>query len=797
MIYIDKIDANPYQPETRREVPESEAADLAKSIQEIGLIHFPVVRPSPKTDGRYEMADGWRRLAAFRYLVKSGDKKYEVIAAEIRDLPDRAMADTILHSVHFRKDLNPIQQAETFSRYLKDFKVTQDELAKHNNLSQGELGNTLRLLQLPAEIQYLVANGTLPQTHARHLLRLNLLPKVQDRLVKDILKGEVTANELDRSIHRIIWQASKSLNPKSSDWPEDKRPLFEDKECASCEFRVMANNGYGNDKSEPRCMKKECWDKKQKAAVAARVEEVKKQVGGVQIFTNKDLPHDKKGDMSEYTMKELDNPGECKNCPKVALYKYELTGPGKPERVCTDPSCQRRKKSTKTKNANKVKVDQDKALTQTIVPVFQHAHKDPKSAVLVIARHTVSRISADAKNDILKAFPNLPKLANGRLDAEKLEAKIESMTLDELLDVVVTSIISDKRRAEASYGSRYSVKLSPELELDIATLEGNLEKYRAKITAWQELNCRHCHLAKLDFIGTGKNACGQTYNRKIDKNGNCSTGQQAQGKKTEAVEDSTQSDAEEDGLADAEAEGIEVKLTPKGRETGEALIHALHTNDAAKVEELTKTPQSDKIYVNQETLKALAEMNSCNTINQKPPRLAGVCKIDGAEYACIGSAFMGEKLLEATGYLLTPFAKSAHTPSQKPAGPGYNGAWGSYKGKLYELTGDRLTFLPKPVPTEKTEPLAGGKLPCETCGNDGKTCGREHFHVDNENPTHYICEHWLTSIQPAPATPKSKPDIYLPSVADIANARKEVNKEIRAKREKGTSKAAAKPTKDK
>lgn len=520
-IQLDKFDPNPYQPETRRDIPPDEVAALAQSIVEVGLIHVPVVREGK--DGRYQVADGWRRLAAYRHLAKT-DHKYNLMPAEVRELTDRQMADTVLHSAHFRKDLTPIEQAQAFEKYLEEFKCTQGELAKRSGLSQGELANTIRLLLLPAELQYLVASGTLPQTHARHFLRLNALPKMQKELLQDFLKDGMSVNLLDRQVHNRIWQNSKSLNPKADSW---ERPAFDVTSCKGCEFMVQATEPYGNRKSEQRCVKDECWKKKNEEAVAKLAKEmqekVKKELGGKKLLTSKDLQHNEYQHLESYTMKDMDNPKECSGCEHVAMFKYRIEDTVALERVCLKPSCYRSKKAKKTRDENKVKAVEDKQLTAQLVPTLQHAHASPRNAVLVIARHIIPRLSAAAKIDLLAAFPDLPRQKNHILDIEKLTVDLEGKSLDDLLALTVSTIICDGRRASASY-DRFSTKLSADLQLDISTLDGTLEKHRAKITVWQEANCRGCSNANQVLIGTGRECCQHTYNKKILSDGNCERG---------------------------------------------------------------------------------------------------------------------------------------------------------------------------------------------------------------------------------------------------------------------------------
>lgn len=178
---IDLIKPNPYQPPTRIEVPDDEAAALGASFELCGMTQIPVGRfvagegntdSERITNGHYEMADGWRRLSGYRWNRDHGVEGYEKIKFDQRVLTDQQMANIIIESNQKRKDLNIIEQAELYRRYLVDFKMTQAQLAEEHGISQGELANTIRLLELPVSIQTDIASGHLTPAHGRTLLQL-------------------------------------------------------------------------------------------------------------------------------------------------------------------------------------------------------------------------------------------------------------------------------------------------------------------------------------------------------------------------------------------------------------------------------------------------------------------------------------------------------------------------------------------------------------------------------------------------------------------------------------------------
>jgi ParB family transcriptional regulator, chromosome partitioning protein len=161
---LSTIIPNPRQP---RSVFEPEAfAELVHSIRELGVLQPIVVRPLPDENGerRYELIMGERRLRA------SKEVGLDKIPAVIRETADENMLrDALLENLH-RSDLNPLEEASAYQQLLEDFGITQEELAKRIGRSRPRITNTIRLLNLPAEVQRKVAAGVLSAGHARAIL---------------------------------------------------------------------------------------------------------------------------------------------------------------------------------------------------------------------------------------------------------------------------------------------------------------------------------------------------------------------------------------------------------------------------------------------------------------------------------------------------------------------------------------------------------------------------------------------------------------------------------------------------
>src|SRR5437879_3359467 len=71
-----------------------------------------------------------------------------------------------------RKDLNAIEKAESFERYIHQYQCTQEELATRVQVDRSTIANLIRLLDLPAGVKQMVQEGEISQGHARALLPL-------------------------------------------------------------------------------------------------------------------------------------------------------------------------------------------------------------------------------------------------------------------------------------------------------------------------------------------------------------------------------------------------------------------------------------------------------------------------------------------------------------------------------------------------------------------------------------------------------------------------------------------------
>ena len=161
MLGVHDIDDNPFQP--RREFSEPEIVSLAESLKEHDMLQPVLVR---RVGSRWQLISGERRLRA---AIRAG---WTQVPARVRTADDRLVAELAIVENLQRKDLNPIEKALSFRRYLDEHQSTQEDLAKRLKIDRSTIANLLRLLELPQQVQSELASGKITNGHARAILPL-------------------------------------------------------------------------------------------------------------------------------------------------------------------------------------------------------------------------------------------------------------------------------------------------------------------------------------------------------------------------------------------------------------------------------------------------------------------------------------------------------------------------------------------------------------------------------------------------------------------------------------------------
>jgi ParB family chromosome partitioning protein len=199
-IPIEQIRPNPFQP--RKEFREEDLAQLQASIAATGLLQPITVR---KAADHFELIAGERRLRAATRLG------WTDIPAIVKDYDDKALLTLALVENLQRADLNPIEEAEGYSRLVAEFDLTQQEVAAIVGKDRSTVANALRLLNLPTLIRDMVQAARLSVGHARALLAIP-----SERVMIDLARETVAKNLSVRDVERRVKQATMSARPPST-----------------------------------------------------------------------------------------------------------------------------------------------------------------------------------------------------------------------------------------------------------------------------------------------------------------------------------------------------------------------------------------------------------------------------------------------------------------------------------------------------------------------------------------------------------------------------------------------------
>ena len=193
-ISVDKIKPNKNQPRT--DFNEEKLQELAASIKQNGLIE-PVIVMQSVAPGEYELIAGERRLRASKIAG------FQTIKAIVKDpIPDKDKLDIALIENIQREDLNPIEEALAYKKYSQEYKYTQEEIAKAVNKNRSVIANTMRLLNLPENIQKMIIEGKLSAGHGRMLASITDESKLQE-LVSQILEQGLTVRDIENAVAQV------------------------------------------------------------------------------------------------------------------------------------------------------------------------------------------------------------------------------------------------------------------------------------------------------------------------------------------------------------------------------------------------------------------------------------------------------------------------------------------------------------------------------------------------------------------------------------------------------------------
>ena len=198
-VSISSITPNKNQP---RKLFDKDALDeLTNSIKDRGIIQPLIVRKSSDQNDKYELIAGERRWQAAQ---SAGLHEVPVVIIEADNL--KSLEFAIIENVQ-RKDLNPIEEAESYKNLIENFGYDQEKVSKFIGKSRSHITNSLRLLTLPEKLIDLIRLERLSQGHAKILIGLENALLLAEKIIKKQLSVRQT-----ESLVRILKKGSKNIN---------------------------------------------------------------------------------------------------------------------------------------------------------------------------------------------------------------------------------------------------------------------------------------------------------------------------------------------------------------------------------------------------------------------------------------------------------------------------------------------------------------------------------------------------------------------------------------------------------
>ncbi len=185
-ISISSIVPNKNQP--RKNFEKESLDELKNSIKEKGIIQPLIVRKSEDQDNKFELIAGERRWQAAQLAGL-----HEVPAVIIQADNLKSLEFAIIENVQ-RKDLNAIEEAESYKNLINNFGYDQEKVSKFIGKSRSHISNSLRLLTLPEKLIDQIRHQKISQGHAKILIGLNNSQFLAEKIIKKKLSVRQTEN---------------------------------------------------------------------------------------------------------------------------------------------------------------------------------------------------------------------------------------------------------------------------------------------------------------------------------------------------------------------------------------------------------------------------------------------------------------------------------------------------------------------------------------------------------------------------------------------------------------------------
>ncbi len=208
-VTVKLSDIEPNRDQPRRDFDEEALAELAQSIEKYGLLQPIVVRPEP--NGTYKIIAGERRWRACRMA------ELTEVPVIIKEIDEKTLMEIALIENLQREDLNAVEEACGYDALMKQYDMTQEQVAESVGKSRSAVANALRLMNLNETELEALRRGSITAGHARALLACE-----DEELRKKMLLAAADGASV-RELERMVTAGRKKSAPKKA---PDKKPQF-------------------------------------------------------------------------------------------------------------------------------------------------------------------------------------------------------------------------------------------------------------------------------------------------------------------------------------------------------------------------------------------------------------------------------------------------------------------------------------------------------------------------------------------------------------------------------------------
>ena len=197
---VGRIFPNRHQP--RQHFDDASLKELAESIRQRGVVQPVLVRRGD--NGGYELIAGERRWRAAQI---AGLAAIPAIVKEVTEVEQLQLA--MIENLQ-REDLNPMEAARGYQRLVRQFHLTQEDVATTVGKERSTVANYLRLLTLPDSVKTALAGGALTFGHAKAILSISN-PAAQHHLAQRVLDEGLSVRQAE-SAARALTGRRRRLN---------------------------------------------------------------------------------------------------------------------------------------------------------------------------------------------------------------------------------------------------------------------------------------------------------------------------------------------------------------------------------------------------------------------------------------------------------------------------------------------------------------------------------------------------------------------------------------------------------